>query len=197
MGKLQLSVPTRRKESHTYDHCASDISLPEFKKFCHEVWSNEKRNFVTIDLTSASIFLLAPYKAVIIFISPVIMEAFENEFSTAELLSYKEELYDEATEEWYAQRDPDEVEREERHLIKRVLRTIFHLCTLSPINTECNSISRELPLTYYTSELDNDDNEIDQLELDWLTWQRDYAQNKTWGDSRTSILEAMDVNCKL
>ena len=34
------------------DHCASDISLLEFKKFCHEVWSNEKHSFVTIDLTS-------------------------------------------------------------------------------------------------------------------------------------------------
>ena len=28
-------------------------------------------------------------------------------------LSYKELLYDEATEEWYAQRDPDEVDRAE------------------------------------------------------------------------------------
>ena len=36
------------------DHCASGISLSEFKKFCHEVWSNEKHNFVTIDLTRAS-----------------------------------------------------------------------------------------------------------------------------------------------
>ena len=50
---------------------------------------------------------------------------------------------------------------------------------------------------YYTSQLDNlyDDIEIDQLELDWITWQRDYALNKVWGDSRTSILEAMQ--CKL
>ena len=50
---------------------------------------------------------------------------------------------------------------------------------------------------YYTSELDNlhDDIEINQLEVDWITWQRDYALNKTWGDSRTSILEAMQ--CKL
>ena len=33
------------------DHCANDISLLEFKQFCHEVWSKE-HNFVTIDLTS-------------------------------------------------------------------------------------------------------------------------------------------------
>ena len=33
------------------DHCASDISLLEFKQFCHGVWSKE-HNFVTIDLTS-------------------------------------------------------------------------------------------------------------------------------------------------
>ena len=35
---------------HAY-HCAYDISLLEFKQFCHGVWS-EKHNFVTIDLTS-------------------------------------------------------------------------------------------------------------------------------------------------
>ena len=32
-------------------HCAGDISLLEFKQFCHGVWSTED-NFVTIDLTS-------------------------------------------------------------------------------------------------------------------------------------------------
>ena len=32
----------------------------------------------------------------------VIMEAFRDQFTTTELLSYKEVLYDEATEEWYA-----------------------------------------------------------------------------------------------
>ena len=37
------------------DHCASDISLLEFKQFCHKVWSNEKHNFITIDLTSTPI----------------------------------------------------------------------------------------------------------------------------------------------
>ena len=34
------------------DHCASDISLLEFKQFCHGLWSNEKQTFITIDLTS-------------------------------------------------------------------------------------------------------------------------------------------------
>ena len=32
-------------------HCANDISLLEFKQFCHGVW-NKEHNFVTIDLTS-------------------------------------------------------------------------------------------------------------------------------------------------
>ena len=32
----------------------------------------------------------------------VIMEAFRDRFTAAELLSYKEVLYDEATEQWYA-----------------------------------------------------------------------------------------------
>ena len=35
---------------HT-DHCASVISLLEFKQFCHRVW-REKHNFITTDLTS-------------------------------------------------------------------------------------------------------------------------------------------------
>ena len=41
-------------KNHTHihaDHCASDISLLEFKQFSHRVWS-EKHNFITIDLTS-------------------------------------------------------------------------------------------------------------------------------------------------
>ena len=33
------------------------------------------------------------------------MEAFRDQFTATELLSYKEVLYDEATEEWYAQHD--------------------------------------------------------------------------------------------
>ena len=48
----------------------------------------------------------------------VIMEAFKDQFTATELLSYKEVLYDEATEEWYAQRDPDQVEREEHNYMR-------------------------------------------------------------------------------
>ena len=33
------------------DHCPYDISLLEFKQFCHGVWSNEKHNSITIDFT--------------------------------------------------------------------------------------------------------------------------------------------------
>ena len=48
-----LSFPHKtRRISHIHaDHCANDISLLEFKRFCHGVWSKE-HNFVTIDLTS-------------------------------------------------------------------------------------------------------------------------------------------------
>ena len=48
----------------------------------------------------------------------VIMEAFRDQSTATELLLYKEVLYDETTEEWYAQRDPDEVDREERNCIR-------------------------------------------------------------------------------
>ena len=54
---------------------------------------------------------------------------------------------------------------------------------------------RTYTFTLLTSQLDNDDDkEVDPLELDWVTWQRDYMQNKTWLKSRTSILEAMQCN---
>ena len=33
------------------DHCADDMTLQEFKQFCHNVWKHD-HNFVTIDLTS-------------------------------------------------------------------------------------------------------------------------------------------------
>ena len=41
---------------------------------------------------------------------------------------------------------------------------------------------------HYTTVLDNllDDKEVDQLELDWITWQRDYALDVKWNDNRTS-----------
>ena len=105
----------------------------------------------TVRISTGSIFLLVLYKAVVIFIlsvimeafRPVIMEASRDQFTATELLSYKEVLYDEATEEWYAQRDPDEVEREERRIL-RFTRQFSHLCTLSITNTKCSNTSREL-----------------------------------------------------
>ena len=49
---------------------------------------------------------------------------------------------------------------------------------------------------HYTSQLDNLDNiEVDPLEVDWITWHRDYAYNKMWGDSSTNILNG--IKCKL
>ena len=50
---------------------------------------------------------------------------------------------------------------------------------------------------HYTSQLDNlhDNIEVEQLEVDWISWHKAYAYNKMWGDSKTSILNAMI--CKL
>ena len=47
---------------------------------------------------------------------------------------------------------------------------------------------------HYRTEL-CDDKEKDQLELDWITWQRDYTLDEKCNDSRTSILKAIHVNC--
>ena len=120
------------------DHCAGDISPLEFKQFCHRVWS-ENHNFITIDLTRTPMngkyrqnfnrfyFLLVLYKAAIMeAYRSVIMEAFRDQFTATELLSYKEVLYEEATVEWDVQRDPDEVDREDRNLT-RLARQFSHL----------------------------------------------------------------------
>ena len=134
------------------------------------------------------------------------MEAFRDQFTATELLSYKEVLYDQATEEWYAQHDPDEVDHEERNcmclaqqfcpLKKGYRERFFTYVLFQPQSVAVHLVSYLLDV-YYTSELDNlhDDIEIDQLGLDWIAWQRNYALNKVWGDCRTSILEAMQ--CKL
>ena len=85
----------------------------------------------------------------------VIMEVFRDQFTTTELLSYKEVLY---KEEWYAQRDPDKVDHKEHnciglaqqfgHLMQEYRETGFHLCTLSVTSTEHSSTSREVLLTH-------------------------------------------------
>ena len=149
------------------DPGARDISLLEFKQFCHGLW-NENHNFITIDRTSTPIdgkyrqnfnrfyfptgtleshcyvdilsVTMEAYRS-------VIMEAFRDQFTARELLTYKEVLYDEATEEWNAQRDPNEVDREESNCM-RLARQFCHLCTFPVTNTKRSSTSRELPLTH-------------------------------------------------
>ena len=115
-------------------------------------------------------------------------------------------LYDEATAGWYAQHDPDGVDREEHncmrlarqfsYLVKEYReRFLTYVLFQSPTRNVAAHLEIYLLHVYYISQLENlyDDREIDQLELDWITWKRDYAQNKTW--DRTNILEAM--RCKL
>ena len=125
----------------------------------------------TARISTGFISLLALYKALIIFISSVIVETFKNELVTAELLSYKEVLYDEATEAWYAERDPDEVKREERncmrlaqqfcHLMKEYREQSFTYVLFQPTT---RSVSAHL--------------ESYLLHVHWIIRQRDYAQNK-------------------
>ena len=101
-------------------------------------------------------------------------------------------LYDEAAEEWYAQRDPDEVEREESNCM-RIARKFCskgpfptNVVFQSPTRSVAAHLGSYLLHTRYTSVLADlyNDATKDQLECDWITWQRDYALNKTWGDSR-------------
>ena len=92
-------------------HCASDISLLEFKEFCYGVWS-EKHNFINNDPTSPPMngkyrqnfnrfyFPTGTILSVIMeAYRSVIMETFRDQFTATELLSYKEVLYEKATEQ--------------------------------------------------------------------------------------------------
>ena len=67
----------------------------------------------------------------------------------------------------------------------------------SPTQNMSTHLESYLLHKHYTSQLDNlhDNIEVDQLEVDWIRWRRDYAYNKMWGDSRTSILKTM--KCKV
>ena len=132
------------------------------------------------------------------------MEAFRDRFTAAELLSYKEVLYEDATEEWYAPYDP-KVEREERNCT-RLARQLYHLVEVYRErfftyvlfqllkHSAATYLERYLLHVYFTSKLDGDDDDKDHLELDWIIWQRDYTQNRSWSESRTSILKAMQCN---
>ena len=78
-----------------------------------------------------------------------------------------------------------------------VQRTFFTYALFqSPTRCVAAHLESYLLHVYYMSELDNlhDDKEINQLELDWITWHRDNALNNTWHDSRTSILQAMQCH---
>ena len=112
----------------------------------------------------------------------VIMEAFRDQFSTTELQSCKEMMYEEATAEWYAQRDPDEVDREERNCM-RLAEQFWHLMeeyrerffTFVLLHTPTRSITADLESyllhMHYTTQLGNlyDNIEVNQLEVDWIT----------------------------
>ena len=83
-------------------------------------------------------------------------------------------LYDEATEEWYAPHDPDEVGRESMRLARpfyhRVEEYRVRFFTYVLFQSAAAHLESYLLHVYYTSELDNDDDKeigVDQLELDW------------------------------
>ena len=76
-------------------------------------------------------------------------------------------------------------------------RVFTYVLFQSPTRSVAAHLERYLLHMYYTSQLENlhDNREIDQLELDWITWQRDYVQK------RGVIVEQVyskqcNVNCK-
>ena len=106
----------------------------------------------------------------------VIMEAFRDRFIAAELLSYKEVLFEEATEESYVQRDPIEVDWVESdcicqaeqfaHLMEKYRERFFSYVLLqSP-----KSLAAHLESYHLHRHCQLDNIEVDQLEVDWITW---------------------------
>ena len=82
------------------------------------------------------------------------------------------------------------------HLVEEYRERFFtYVLFQSPTQSAATHLERHLLNVYYSSQLDNDDDkEVDQLELDWIAWQRDHRQNRAWCKSRTSILEPMQCN---
>ena len=117
--------------------------------------------------------------------------------AAAELPSYKEVLYEDATEEWYAPYEGSGTRGTQLYAVYAVYRERFFTYVLfHSLTYAATYLERYLLHIYYTSQLDNDedDKEVDQLELEWVTWQRDYMQNRAWCKSRTCILDAMQYN---
>ena len=96
-------------------------------------------------------------------------------------------LFEEATAEWYAQRDPVEVDWVESdfirqaeqfaHLMEEYRERFFTYTLLQSPKSLAAHLESYLLHMHYTSQLDNlyGNIEVDQLELDWLTWHSDYA----------------------
>ena len=114
-------------------------------------------------------------------------------------------LLEEATEEWYALRDPFEVDWVESdcirpaehlaHLMEEYKEQLFNYVALQSSKRLAAHFESYHLNRHYTSQLDNLELEADPLEVDWITWHRDYAYNKMWVDSSTNIPNA--IKCKL
>ena len=96
----------------------------------------------------------------------IIMEAFRDLFIAEELLSYKEMLFEEATEGWYAQRDPVGVDWVEcgcirqaeqfgHHMEEYRERFFTYVLLQSPTQSVATHLESYLLHIHYTSQLDN------------------------------------------
>ena len=142
-------------------------------------------------ISTVSNFLLVLYKTIVIFIycqlswkhtdrtlwKRLVISSLQHKYYRAEV------LYEEATEEWFAQVDREDrncirLARQFGHLMKEYRGRFFtYVLFQSPTRSVAAHSESYLLHVYYTSQLDNlyDNIEFDQLELDWITWQRDYT----------------------
>ena len=130
-----------------------------------------------------------------------VMEAVRYRFTARELLSYKE-VFEEVTEEWYAQRDPDEVDREECncirlaeqfwHLMEEYRERFFtYLLLESPTRSVTAHLESYLLHMHYTSELYNlyDIIEVNMVNMDNMDNMTEIMRITKWGGGGGVIVE--------
>ena len=109
-------------------------------------------------------------------------------------------LFDDATEEWYVQRDTLTVEWTENECLRQAWKfsqfvekyseRFFPYMELQPVKNLYMHLQMYRLHKYYTSQIKglHDKDTQNELEMNWLWWHCDYTANTCWGQSREKIL---------
>ena len=152
-------------------------------------------------------FAMEPFK---MQISNSHTELYKEFFIKSELLSYEDVLFYNATEDWYAQRDEEEIDNT-RYSCKqlayrfycttRLYRERFFNYTFSNVTMQNWSTAARIDSYhfYYVTESYRDniysnESKDNSLELIWIDWQRKATTDEKWGESSDIIVNAIKEN---